>query len=107
MSLSEADLSAVLQDIHPARTKWYNIGLQLGVLATDLDAIRAQYANPEDDLCEMLKKWLKVADPVPTWEAVVNALKNVTVEEFQLAERLQQKHKHATATVSVLQGIGP
>ena len=102
MSLSEADLSVVLEDIHPARAKWYNIGLQLGVSANDLDTVRSQYVTPEDALSELLEKWLKTVNPVSTltWGAVVSALKHTTVGEFQLAEKLQHKH----ATVVPLQG---
>ena len=97
MSLSETDLSVVLQDLYPARAKWYNIGLQLGVSANDLDAIRSQYVNPDDALRELLKKRLKIVDPAPTWGAVVGALRNTTVGEFQLAEKLQHKHVRAAS----------
>ena len=100
MSLSEADLSVVLEDLHPARAKWYNIGLQLGVSANDLDAIQSQFMNPEDALRELLKEWLKTVNPAPMWGAVVDALRNTTVGEFQLAEKLQHRH----AVVVSLQG---
>ena len=70
---------------------WY-IGLQLGLASTVLEGIEHQYARTEDMLRAMLKEWLKQVDPVPTWVALIRALKSKTVKEPSLAEKLVGEH---------------
>ena len=90
--LDENDLKAVLEAVHDAHGKWHGIGLQLGLAPPVLRGIEQQYANTADMLREMLGKWLKQVDPVPTWVALIGALKSKTVNEPGLAEQLIEKH---------------
>ena len=81
-----------MEEVFDAHAKWYNLGLQLGVRGGTLDGIRNQYQDPKDALREMLKVWLKMVDPKPTWAALVDALRKKTVERFQLATELEHKY---------------
>ena len=69
-----------------------NIGLQLGLMKTDLDAIDKKF-NGDPDRCflEMITKWLKMVDPQPTWSAMIAALAKPDVDCGDLAERLEIK----------------
>ena len=71
-------------------TKWYNLGLQLGIEDTELDVIEEN--NPKDiDACKrkMFKTWLKIT-PIPSYQQLVEALQ--TVGEIKEADHLSKKY---------------
>ena len=83
------DLVKVQRAVWEGRVKWYNIGLELGLTVGMLDAI--QLTNKHDvDECfrEMLKKWLRKSDLLPTWSSLAEALRAPPVGLEQLAEQL-------------------
>ena len=85
---TELTLKTLLNALHPVRSSWYNIGLQLDIKFTELD----NFKKMSDPMLEMLKHWLKTAvNPRPTWEAVVKALKSPLVNEKKLASELEYK----------------
>ena len=86
------DLSAVLEDVHDAHGNWYGIGLRLGLEQTVLQGVEKEYSNTKEMLREMLGKWLKQVTPVPTWVALIDALRSKTVNEPSLAEQLEKRH---------------
>lgn len=86
-------LGDLLEAIYSASSKWYNLGLRLGLQASVLDAITARcMQDPEVCLREMLKEWLKLGDPTPTWRELLKALKSRAVGEAALAKRLKAEH---------------
>ena len=96
MSCSESkltvdDLGCVLEEIVGASARWYRLGLQLGVKTGKLDTIRAEFHNPEDQLTEMLKMWLKTSVD-PSWKNLAVALKCESVGEDHLAGNLETKY---------------
>ena len=92
-SLSLDDLGDVLEETLASSAKWYKIGIRLKVPVDKLDGIRSQFSDPGDQLCEMLKEWLKgAAGSRPTWEALVEALGSQTVGEPKLADQLEAKY---------------
>ena len=63
-----------------ARSQWYNVGLQLGLAADSLDAIK----RDNRDICAdcftvILKQWLKGKYPRPTLNALAEALRSPAV----------------------------
>ena len=71
-------------------TKWYYLGLQLGIKDTELDVIEEN--NPKDiDTCKrkMFKAWLRIT-PNPSYQQLVEAL--VAVREISEADRLCKKY---------------
>ena len=85
------DLKTVREAIWKARTEWMDIGIELNIIKTDLDAIEvAKGGNPKHCLTEMLTLWLKRVDPPPTWSALVTALKQPTTGFQQLAEEIEE-----------------
>ena len=71
--------------MHPARTRWYDIGLELELPVDTLDAIERSRGDDGDHLRDILKYWLKRAAPTPTSKALVDALKSSPVGESRLA----------------------
>ena len=77
--------------ISPLRDKWKDIGLQLGLFLTTLEAIDKSYDGRTDRcLYSVLTKWLHRRDDVRkkggvTWNVLIQALKSVGADETVLA----------------------
>lgn len=92
LTLDLNDLGDIQEEILKASTKWYNIGLKLGVAVHVLDAIKLlPPGNFGDQLLEMLKCWLKTAQ-LPTRKDLIDALRAPAVGEFWLASELEKKY---------------
>ena len=53
-------------------------GLELGIIADDLDPIKSLYrGDTTESLLEVLKIFLRKAKPKPTWQLLANALDGV------------------------------
>jgi hypothetical protein len=80
-------LRSVKNRIWEARSKWKDIGIELKLEITDLDAINGS----DTGACfkEMLSIWLKQTKPRPTWSRMIKALKSRSVGFQQLAERIE------------------
>ena len=85
LSLSIGHLSFVREITFQARSKWYDIGLNLGLPVGTLDVIAQKNGDATDHHLDMLKHWLKGTGSEPTGEALVEALKSPSVGEPQLA----------------------
>ena len=90
--LSIADLKVVRSAVWEARTQWRNIGIELNLIVTDLDAIKDGNSDSSSCLTEMLTLWLKQVDPPPSWSALVIALKQPTIGELRLAQQVEDKY---------------
>ena len=91
--LTSDDLKKILNSLWDARTKWYNMGIQLEMKVPVLETIKQNHPN-EVDLCftMMLTEWLKQTDPPPTWEALVDALKSSSVGYGELGRTIQKSY---------------
>ena len=86
------DLKTVRAAVWEARTDWMNIGIELNLIKTDLDAIKVtEGGNLGNCLTEMLTLWLKQVDPPPTWSSLVTALNQPTIGHQQLAKQIIEK----------------
>ncbi len=88
--LNQSDLKQVYNAVFEARAKWRRIGLQLELTHGDLEAIDSHYRNPDDQLEEVLAKWLKGGEA--TWRQLTEALYSVPVGETALAKQIRMKH---------------
>ena len=87
------DLKIVVNEVWDARSKWVNIGIQLNLIKTDLDAIKeANSSDIGNCFTEMLSLWLKQVNPPPTWSALVTALREPPVGLQQLSEMIAKKY---------------
>ena len=73
-----------------ARTKWFNIGLQLGVPKHTLDSIstNTHLYNDEDYYREMLKCWMKEGSA--KMSDLVEVLEGPTVQMFDVAKKARE-----------------
>lgn len=76
--------------MYPARSKWIQIGIQLGLESSTLEAIEHKW--PRDDggkcLCEVLREWLN--QQRGSREALLAALRAESVGEPRLADDLEE-----------------
>ena len=87
--LTIEDLAVVTEEIGEESSKWYNIGLQLGLHAGVLDSIReSEHYDSDRCLTSTLKKWLRSADLQPSWSNLAKALRAKTVGLGQLANQI-------------------
>ena len=106
--LTIEDLKTVKKAVWSARTKWKDIGLELGIIQTDLDAIEAVHRSDIGRcLTEMLARWLKEVNPPPTWSALIAALQDPTIEEGALAKQVEREYVHQCSMTSDVTGSGP
>ena len=91
--LTEQDFRTVRRKLWGIRRKWYDIGIELDLRKAELDNLRKQH---KDDfgvcLTETISTWLKRTSPRPTWEALIEALKEPPVGEDALAKELAKTH---------------
>ena len=73
-----------------AKTKWYNLGLELEILSEELDAIESESNEVDKCFRKMLQLWLKKC--TPSWESLVKALQGPMVGHLQLARSIADEH---------------
>ena len=84
-------MNVVRNEIHDARSKWYDIGLELKVPKPTLKSIESRYVDDKDCLREVIAAWLRVGDNA-TWQSLVDALRTQVVGEPKLAAELEAKY---------------
>ncbi len=84
------DLLVVLTELHAVCSKWYYIGLALGLTADTLDAMKGPHKEHVDCLTDMVKKWLNTS-PDPSWQSLIQALRSPIVGKEPLARHLENK----------------
>ena len=78
-------------------SKWFQIGIQLGVSETRLHHIEADYRIADRCLSEVIILWLNGnANTDVTWESLIRALEASIVNEKGLAKSLIQKYGDTT-----------
>ena len=90
------NLVSVQRAVWEGRAEWYNIGLELGLTAGTLDAIK-QTNHHDADNCfrATLKKWLSRGDLCPSWSTLAASLRAPPVGLEYLAEQLMiDKHSN-------------
>ena len=92
VALTKDDMKTVQEALWDVRYKWDKIGLQLGLRHADIENIRASRGDNDDHFTAMLSRWLSRRDPVPTWMALIEALKSRPVDEEALAEDVAAKY---------------
>lgn len=86
------DVSAVVWE---ARSKWYNIGVNLSISPDTLDTIQSDNHHvSENCFMAVLKVWLRRVQPRPTWDELAEALRSPTVGYGHLADEMPLHNDH-------------
>lgn len=83
------ELIDLLNYLHGKATKWYDIGIQLHLSTEELDAIKCDSNGVNECFRKMLMKWRSKAHPLPTWRALIAALRARAIDEQVLAAELE------------------
>ena len=79
-----------MNELHHVRAKWYDLGIQLRMETSHLDAIETQHrGNPDKCQRQMLSDWLNTSPPPPTWQRMVDALCSPVIDKKSSGERLR------------------
>ena len=71
------------------RAKWYNLGLELGIPAGTLEAIKQTNHHVVDDCFrETVLTWLKSYELRPSWSSLARSLRAAPVGLGELADQL-------------------
>ena len=86
------DMRTVLNAVWNARQRWFDIGLELDLSVSDLNAIKTSNDNIiYKCINNMLIVWLRRSNPPPTWSALVGALRSPVVGCEELAKRVERE----------------
>ena len=96
--LKEDDIFEIIEVLWDARGKWRTIGLGLKISRSDLDIIKQNDADVDDQFRSMLLKWLQNGEEC-TWEALCWVLSKRSVGYHTLAREIEQKYTSKLAQV--------
>ncbi len=89
--LSADDLAKVRMELVEVQTKWYDIGLDLGLPVNTLETIKQECQDTPECLRKMLFEWLKMIDLQPSWKSLIDVLQNKVINEGALAVTIAKK----------------
>ena len=83
-----------MNELHEVRADWYDLGVQLRMATSDLDAIELENrTDSKKCLRKMLSVWLTRADPSPpSWQRVADALCSRSINRPTLAEKIKETY---------------
>ena len=90
--LTERDAVNVLEELTEALGHAVVLGVMLSIKPVELEAICNMYQDPKERFYQIILVFLRQAEPLPTWRAIVNALKSPTVNLTALAKKVEAAH---------------
>ena len=73
--------------------KWKEIALQLDITHNDIERIEMENKGSiKECFTKMFDKWRKAAHPPFTWGTIIAVLQSEAVEEYHLAQQLQERY---------------
>ena len=91
-TLRPDDARTILEELLDAQNHAHLLGLMMNVKPRDVEAIQTTYQQPKDRLLHIIIAFLQQAEPMPTWRAIVDALKSPVVGLTALARRVEAAH---------------
>lgn len=74
-----------------AMPDWFDLGLELGIKETTLKVIERDNRVTKQCFTDMLSKWLKMVDPHPSWEKLIEALEKPSVGHKDLVKSVKKE----------------
>ena len=65
---------------------WFNLGLGLHITMSELEKIQYDHKDVSSRFREMVYYWLKMEDPLPSWEGLISALEKKSVGCADIAQ---------------------
>ena len=89
--LKEDDCFEIEEELWDARGKWRTIGQGLKISRSDLDVIKRNNDDVDDQFRSMIDTWLQNGEDC-TWEALCRVLSARSVGYHTLAREIEQKY---------------
>ena len=84
------NLLKVFNLVSDAKPKWFELGFQLQIREVELEVIEKENSAVQACFRKMLSTWLKMVDPLPSWEGLLTALEHDSVNCSNLARSIRQ-----------------
>ena len=88
-TLKPDDVADMLEELLPAKTQSYVLGLKLKIPHHEVEAIHCQYLDPMERLLHILLSFTRQKEPRPTWRIIVDALRSRPVNLPRLAMQVE------------------
>ena len=85
----QLNLHEVLRLTQAASRKWHDLGLLLGISQSTLETIGKDHGDAQSSFIKVISVWLSA--PSASWEVLVGALRNPSVELSVIAEQIQSE----------------
>ena len=86
--ISVSGLKDLVADLNPVVSRWYDLGVQLGIDDGELTNISGEGGRAQSCFREMLTEWMR--NQTPTCRAIINALRSPAVQHCALASELER-----------------
>ena len=93
VALVPDNLVKVRDLVSEATSRWEDLGLELGLKESTLEAIKEDKSNVHRRFRAMLSAWLHKVGAPPTWEALIAALREGSVGLPDVASRIEETCK--------------
>ncbi len=90
---SDCDLNDIMAALTPIAPKWYSLGLQFKLTASDLHEIDRDFggqSKPVEQLGEVVKVFLEHREHKSLWKEVADGLRGI--QEAELAKSVEEKY---------------
>ena len=91
ISADKPELREALKELLPLAPRWATIGALLGISEDVIGKIKTDEEVADDRLRKMLSEWLKLLDPLPTWESLVNVVELI---DQRKAKEIKKRTAH-------------
>jgi serine/threonine protein kinase len=88
-TLTPDDAVDVLEELLPAQTKSYELGLKLKLPHHVVEAMHDTYSKPRNCLLHVIIEFTHQVEPRPTWKVIIEALKSRVVDLSALAKTVE------------------
>ena len=75
--------------LYDIRYAWKAIGIELGLSRADVNNLKH---DNEENLGDVIEKWLKRSHLKPTWMSLAAALREKTVDADNIADEIEEKY---------------
>ncbi len=90
VELIPANIQKLRNLINAAKSRWFDLGLELGIKHVDLEVIKQEHHKVVSRFREMLLMWLKMINPHPSWKDLLLALQQPSVGCSHLVQEMKQ-----------------
>ena len=94
--LTPDDTAEVLEELLPAQSKAYELGMSLKLPEHEVETIHRKCTGSKSRILYVIITYLNQEELRPTWKSIVEALKSPSVNLKGVARRIEEIHCHSS-----------